>query len=74
MLAIRIPFFTVQAEDDPVASVDALPFQEMTQTPYGVMLTTSWGGHLGWFELGGDRWFVKPVCILLQTPDASTDL
>jgi hypothetical protein len=33
----------------------------MTQTPYGVMLTTSWGGHLGWFELGGDRWFVKPV-------------
>jgi hypothetical protein len=27
------------------------------------MLTTSWGGHLGWFELGGSRWFVKPVCI-----------
>jgi hypothetical protein len=48
-----------------IASVDALPFQEMTQTPYGVMLTTSWGGHLGWFELGGDRWFVKPVCIFL---------
>lgn len=33
----------------------------MTQTPYGVMMTTSWGGHLGWFELGGDRWFAKPV-------------
>lgn len=61
LLAIRIPFFSVQAEDDPIASHDALPFQEVSQTPYGVMLTTSWGGHLGWFELGGGRWFVKPV-------------
>ncbi|KAJ5752274.1 hypothetical protein N7520_009191 [Penicillium odoratum] len=61
MLNIRIPFMCVQAEDDPIASREALPFQEMTQTPYGVMVTTSWGGHLGWFELGGDRWFVKPV-------------
>lgn len=43
----------------------------MTQTPYGVMLTTSWGGHLGWFELGGARWFVKPVCTL-QPPFSIT--
>ncbi|KAJ5934002.1 hypothetical protein N7454_006331 [Penicillium verhagenii] len=61
MLNIRIPFMCIQAEDDPIASREALPFQEMTQTPYGVMMTTSWGGHLGWFELGGSRWFVKPV-------------
>ncbi|KAH1909762.1 hypothetical protein KXV57_000833 [Aspergillus fumigatus] len=74
MLAIRIPFFTVQAEDDPIASVDALPFQEMTQTPYGVMLTTSWGGHLGWFELGGDRWFVKPVTNFLNAMAKEIDL
>ncbi|CAG7929512.1 unnamed protein product [Penicillium olsonii] len=61
MLAIRIPFFAIQAEDDPIACKEALPYHEMAQTPYGVMLTTSWGGHLGWFELGGSRWFVKPV-------------
>ncbi|KAJ5203983.1 AB-hydrolase YheT [Penicillium cinerascens] len=66
MLSIRIPFLSVQAEDDPIACRDALPFQEMTQTPYGVMLTTSWGGHLGWFEFGGDRWFVKPVTNFLN--------
>lgn len=65
LLAIRIPFFTIQAEDDPIASIDALPFQEMSQTPYGVMMTTGWGGHIGWFELGGGRWFVKPVCARL---------
>lgn len=86
MLAIRIPFMTVQAEDDPVsrqsmfksnaidplqiASRNALPFQEITQTPYGVMMTTSWGGHLGWFELGGSRWFVKPVCFSLGSSES----
>ncbi|KAI2791794.1 hypothetical protein POX_c04673 [Penicillium oxalicum] len=74
MLRIRIPFFTVQAEDDPIASRNALPFQEMTQTPYGVMLTTSWGGHLGWFELGGERWFVKPVTSFLNTMAKEIDM
>ncbi|KAJ5669251.1 hypothetical protein N7462_010321, partial [Penicillium macrosclerotiorum] len=67
MLSIRIPFFTIQAEDDPIASRDCLPFQEITQNPYGVMMTTSWGGHLGWFEFGGSRWFVKPVTNFLNT-------
>ena len=62
LFAIRIPFLAVQAEDDPIAFKDGLPYQEITRTPYGVMLTTSHGGHLGWFELGGGRWFVKPVC------------
>jgi hypothetical protein len=46
----------------------------MTQTPYGVMLTTSWGGHLGWFELGGDRWFVKPVTNFLNAMAKEIDL
>ncbi|KAJ5545429.1 hypothetical protein N7461_007733 [Penicillium sp. DV-2018c] len=66
MLAIRIPFLSIQAEDDPIACWQGLPYQEMTQTPYGVMLTTSWGGHLGWFELGGGRWFAKPVTNFLN--------
>jgi hypothetical protein len=29
------------------------------------MMTTSWGGHLGWFEFGGGRWFVKPVSVIV---------
>lgn len=45
-----------------IACREGLPFSEIQRTPYGVMVTTSWGGHLGWYELGGDRWFVKPVC------------
>ncbi|OJJ81936.1 putative hydrolase, alpha/beta fold family [Aspergillus glaucus CBS 516.65] len=61
LLAIRIPFLAIQAEDDPIACREGLPFSEIQRTPYGVMMTTSWGGHLGWYELGGERWFVKPV-------------
>ncbi|KAL4926470.1 putative hydrolase, alpha/beta fold family [Aspergillus undulatus] len=74
LLSIRIPFFVIQAEDDPIASITALPFQEIAQTPYGVMMTTSWGGHLGWFELGGDRWFVKPVNNFLNLMANEIDL
>ncbi|KAF9884339.1 hypothetical protein FE257_001852 [Aspergillus nanangensis] len=74
MIAIRIPFFVVQAEDDPIASFRALPFQEIQQTPYGVMMTTSWGGHLGWFELGGDRWFAQPVNNFLNLMAKEIDL
>ncbi|KAB8070823.1 Alpha/Beta hydrolase protein [Aspergillus leporis] len=74
LLAIKIPFFAVQAEDDPVATVKSLPFQEIGKTPYGVMMTTSWGGHLGWFEFGGNRWFVKPVTNFLNTMAKEVDL
>ncbi|KAL4872021.1 hypothetical protein BDV12DRAFT_162880 [Aspergillus spectabilis] len=74
LLAIRIPLFVVQAEDDPIASVTSLPFQEISQTPYAVMMTTSWGGHLGWFELGGDRWFAKPVTNFLNLMANEIDL
>ncbi|OJJ97322.1 hypothetical protein ASPACDRAFT_62989 [Aspergillus aculeatus ATCC 16872] len=66
MLGIKIPFFVIQAEDDPIACAKALPYGEIVRTPYGVMATTSWGGHLGWFEFGGDRWFVKPVSNFLN--------
>ncbi|KAL4988998.1 Alpha/Beta hydrolase protein [Aspergillus falconensis] len=74
LLSIRIPFFVVQAEDDPIVTVKAVPFQEIAQTPYGVMMTTSWGGHLGWFEFGGGRWFVKPVTNFLNMMAHEIDL
>ena len=44
-----------------VSPKEALPFQEILQTPYAVLCTTTTGGHLSWFESGGGRWFVKPV-------------
>ncbi|RYP29183.1 hypothetical protein DL767_006876 [Monosporascus sp. MG133] len=61
LLAVRIPLLAINAVDDPIASYLALPFGEARQNPYTVLCTTSLGGHLGWFEIGGGRWHGKPV-------------
>ena len=61
LLAVRIPFLGINAEDDPIAVNEAIPYQEMTQTQFGVLVTTSLGGHLSWFEPGGGRWFARAV-------------
>jgi uncharacterized protein len=65
LLAIRIPFFALHARDDPIAVDEALPRQEIEQNPWGVLCTTSLGGHLSWFEMGGGRWFARVVSIPL---------
>jgi predicted alpha/beta-fold hydrolase len=66
LLAVRIPFLAIHARDDPVAADEALPRHEVEETPYGVLCTTSLGGHLSWFELGGGRWFAKASTAYLQ--------
>ncbi|KAK4242489.1 Alpha/Beta hydrolase protein [Achaetomium macrosporum] len=66
VLAIRIPFLAISALDDPIAVREAIPFQEFTQNPYTVLLTTSLGGHLSWFEMGGGRWHARPICNFLK--------
>jgi hypothetical protein len=58
---IRIPIFALHATDDPIVSNSAVPYEEIKLTPYIVMCATSIGGHLSWFELGGDRWYSRAV-------------
>ncbi|KKA24545.1 hypothetical protein T310_1446 [Rasamsonia emersonii CBS 393.64] len=74
LLAIRVPFLAINAEDDPISVKEAIPYNEFAQTPYGVLLTTSWGGHLGWFEIGGSRWFTKPAANFLNLMAKEIDL
>jgi predicted alpha/beta-fold hydrolase len=64
VLSIRIPFLAIQALDDPIAVKEALPYEEFRLNPNTVLLTTSLGGHICWFETGGGRWHPKPVCPL----------
>ncbi|RDW70186.1 alpha hydrolase-3 [Coleophoma crateriformis] len=66
LLAARIPLFAINAADDPIANNEALPYEEMKQNPYAVMCTTSLGGHLSWFEIGGGRWHAKPAINFLN--------
>ena len=66
LLAVRVPLLALNAADDPIASRWALPYPEARQNPYTVLCTTSLGGHLGWFEVGGGRWHRKPVSTFLS--------
>ncbi|KAI9808689.1 MAG: hypothetical protein M1825_003841 [Sarcosagium campestre] len=61
-------------EDDPIAVNEAIPYQEIRSNPYVVLCATSSGGHLGWFEAGGGRWFVKPAAGFLCKMAKDIDL
>ncbi|KAK5945380.1 hypothetical protein PMZ80_002585 [Knufia obscura] len=66
VLAIRIPFLAISAQDDPIVCDFAIPRQEFLQTPYGVLCTTSLGGHLGWFKPAGGRWMADATNAFFQ--------
>ncbi|KAI1763027.1 AB-hydrolase YheT [Hypoxylon sp. FL1150] len=74
LLGVRIPLLAINAVDDPIASSLALPYAEASTNPYTVLCTTSLGGHLGWFEIGGGRWHGKPVCNFLNHMAFEVDL
>jgi hypothetical protein len=52
------------ADNRQIAVKEAIPYEEFRQNPDTILLTTSMGGHLCWFESGGSRWYCKPVCVL----------
>ncbi|KAI5803146.1 Alpha/Beta hydrolase protein [Geopyxis carbonaria] len=61
LLKVRVPLLVLQSKDDPIAIDEAVPYDEVRANRYVVMAVTGGGGHLGWFEMGGGRWFGKPV-------------
>lgn len=64
---IAVPFLAVNAVDDPIVAV--IPYEESSQNPWMCLVTTRYGGHLGWYEGGllgrkgkpPHRWLKKPV-------------
>ncbi|RDA95745.1 hypothetical protein CP533_5074 [Ophiocordyceps camponoti-saundersi (nom. inval.)] len=74
ILAIRIPFMALHATDDPIAVRQAIPYEEFEQNPSTVLVTSSLGGHLCWFESGGTRWFPRPICNFLNRMALDVDL
>ncbi|QPC74144.1 hypothetical protein HYE68_004896 [Fusarium pseudograminearum] len=74
ILSIEIPFLAIHATDDPIAVKEAIPYEEFKQNPNTILLTSSLGGHLCWFESGGSRWFPKPVANFLNHLAFKTDL
>ncbi|KAF9199957.1 hypothetical protein BGZ49_009876 [Haplosporangium sp. Z 27] len=63
ILDIKRPFLCLSALDDPIAVEWCIPRDEITENPFGILATTSRGGHLGWFQgfFSQDRWCTKPL-------------
>src|SRR5690606_26019869 len=64
ILDIKRPFLCLNALDDPISNKECLPFDEVYNNPYGIMATTAYGGHLGWFEgfwKPTVRWCTRPL-------------
>ena len=51
---IIIYYFYIQAEDDPIAPKEAIPFQALKGNPNCTLVVTPTGGHLGWCTSDGD--------------------
>lgn len=47
---IRVPYLALNAEDDPFQPGDSLPYEEVAQSDYASMLSTKYGGHIGFME------------------------
>lgn len=59
--AIRVPLLALHAQDDPIIGIEAVPFEEVRLNPFATLCLTSQGGHLGWFQTGGERWYARAV-------------
>ncbi|CAK9438349.1 uncharacterized protein LODBEIA_P25730 [Lodderomyces beijingensis] len=69
LLRVRVPVLIVSSKDDPVVGSRSLPYSETKLNPYVTMVTTSVGGHLGWFKWNGERWYVEPICKFFKVLD-----
>jgi uncharacterized protein len=45
---ITVPTLFLSAVDDPICASETIPFYEINSNPNTVLVTTSFGGHLGW--------------------------
>ena len=48
---IKVPSLFLSALDDPICSYETIPYFEINSNPHTVLITTTFGGHLGWYAL-----------------------
>ena len=65
LMKVRVPTVIISSKDDPITGSRTLPISEVELNPYTTLVTTTVGGHLGWFTLTGDRWYTTPICKLI---------
>jgi predicted alpha/beta-fold hydrolase len=70
---VKIPTLALHAKDDPIITDIAVPYEMFRVNPYWTMVATANGGHLGWYEYGGNRWSSKTVSLMLMLNHAEAD-
>lgn len=67
LLSIRTPFLSINSLDDPIVGHESLPELEIKANPYTLMIETTKGGHVAWFQNSkGGRWYTDPLCRFLS--------
>ena len=46
----QVPTFAINAEDDPFQPEDSIPKTQAESSSHVAILTTKYGGHVGWLE------------------------
>lgn len=68
---IRVPTVIISSMDDPITGYRTLPYSEVKINPYTFLVTTTIGGHLGWFKATGGRYYPEAVSKLFRELDAN---
>lgn len=69
ILKVRTPMILLNAADDPISSIKSIPATEIGLNPYTMLITTTVGGHIGWFDYKGQRWNSAPSASLFKELD-----
>ena len=65
---MKKPTLIINAKDDDVVPIDAIPFEECEANPNIVLVVTQTGNHLAWFEglFSPQKWYLKPTIEFLN--------
>lgn len=66
LLNVRVPMLIVLSLDDPIVGSKSLPKSEVKLNPYTLLVTTTIGGHLGWFDWRNNRWYAEPLARVFE--------
>lgn len=61
---IKTDTILLNAQDDPMALNELLPYKQVAENNHLCLLATKNGGHIGWYGSHGQRWFVD---VIVQT-------
>ncbi|KAK8591609.1 hypothetical protein V6N13_031648 [Hibiscus sabdariffa] len=64
---VRIPLLCIQAANDPIAPIEATPYEDIKENPNCMLIVTPQGGHLGWVA-GDEAPFGAPWTDIMQKP------